>query len=331
MKNNDINLTYDVVCSLGERCTTAHQMRLNKLRSQSNPFDWIITEDITQVVNTILDNFSHFFDKENIIITGSNKEHLIIKDLSTGFRSPHDIKINSDFDFEYDEFKAKCTHRISRFVNQLQTASSILFIRTNADENDINELIKLTAVNTNARIDFLIINLTETDHVNELPSQHPNVTVFEISQIPDLPSDPWMGNHAHWRKVLSKYSLKNYEDFLVNQIKQYSKNKPIVLWGFGGAGRKIHTHLLTNSPDINIAWIVDNNPDKWGNINESLIIQGSNSLLNREKEVWVLICIYGDTLCIENQLKDMNYPPDSFKHIVYDGLNPVGIKKNIFI
>lgn len=326
MKIDNINLTYDMVCSLGERCMTAHQMRLNKLRSQSNPFDWIITEDTAQVVNTILNNFFHFFEKENIIITGSNKEHLIIKDLSTGFRSPHDIKINSDFDFEYDAFKSKYTHRISRFINQLQTASSILFVRTNANENDINELIKLTAINTNARIDFLIINLTESNHVKKLPSQHPNVTVYEVSQISDLPSDPWMGNHVHWRTVLSKYSLINYEDFLVDQIKEYSKNKPIVLWGFGGAGRKIYSHLLTNSPDVNIGWIVDNNPNKWGYINESQVIQGSNSLLKREKEVWVLICIYGDTFCIENQLKEMNYTPDSFKHVVYDGLNPVGIE-----
>lgn len=135
-----------------------------------------------------------------------------------------------------------------------------------------------------------------------------------------------MGNHAHWRQILSEYSLKHYKDFLVNQIKQYSRDRPIVLWGFGGAGRKIYTHLSNNSPDITISWIVDNNTSKWGNINETLEIKGSNSLINHEKEVWVLICIYGDTSSIENQLKEMNYSSDSFKHIVYDGLNPIGIK-----
>lgn len=187
MKNNDKNLTYDMVCSLGERCMTAHQMRLNNLRSQSNPFDWIITEDTSQLVNTILNNFSHFFDKEDIIVTGRTKEHLIIKDLSTGFRCPHDIKANSDFDLEYEEFRMKYSHRISRFMTQLHTASSILFIRTNANENDIKELVKLTAVNINARIDFLIINLTETIHTIKLPSILQNVTIYEVSNVPDLP------------------------------------------------------------------------------------------------------------------------------------------------
>lgn len=326
MKNNDINITYDIVCSLGERCMTAHQMSLNNLRSQSNPFDWIITEDTTQIVNIILNNFSHFFDKDNIIVTGSTKEHLIIKDLFTGFRCPHDIKTNSDFDIEYEDFRLKYKHRISRFMNQLHTASSILFIRTNASEDDIKELVKLTDVNTSARIDFLIINLTETKHVTKLPCFHQNVTIYEVSQVPDVLSDPWMGNHAHWHEVLSHYSLKHYEDFLVNQIKQYSQNKPIVLWGFGGAGRKIYTYLSTNSPDIKISWIVDNNSAKWGNINESVAIQGATSLLNHEKKVWVLICIYGDISCIEDQLKEMNFTSNSFKHVVYDGLNPVGIK-----
>ena len=84
--------------------------------------------------------------------------------------------------------------------------------------------------------------------------------------------------------------------------------------------------MSTNSPDIKISWIVDNNSAKWGNINESVAIQGATSLLNHEKKVWVLICIYGDISCIEDQLKEMNFTSNSFKHVVYDGLNPVGIK-----
>lgn len=328
MTDKDTSLkqnSYEMVCSLGERCMTAHQMRLNKLRSESNPFDWLITTNINAVVNTILDGWKHFFQKENLIIEYKNGDHLKVTDLTTGFISLHDFNSNIPFDEEYNKFIDKYTQRINRFMNLIQSKNSILFVRNNVNNNDIDTLLRLTQLNPKAKIDFLIVNTTDTRNVKQLPSSKSNVAIYEISNQPDLSYDFWMGNHSHWKTVLSHYSLIGYQDWLVQALKKYVCNKTLVIWGFGGAGRKIVSHLLAAKDSVEIGWIVDSNSDKIGKISDTLEIKDISSLQTHINDVFVLICIYGDTTEIEYTLKKMQFYQDSFKKVIYEGQMPINI------
>lgn len=317
--------SYEMVCSLGERCMTAHQMRLNKLRSESNPFDWLITTNITAVVDTLLNNWNNFFKRENLVVQYVGPEHTNVMDSTTGFLSLHDFNSAKPFDEEYDRFITKYTRRINRLMELICTSKSILFVRTNATEVDIENLQRLKTLNPSATIDFLIVNTTNTTSVRSIPSKYDNVYIYEISDQPDLAYDVWMGNHAHWKEVLSNYSLIGYQDFLVQALKQYTKEKTLVIWGFGGAGRKIVAHLTTTKDSVPIGWIVDRNPAKVGKISEILEVKDITSLQSHTSDVFVLICIYGDTTEIEKTLKDMNFSQESYKKVLYDGLTPVGV------
>lgn len=316
---------YEMVCSLGERCMTAHQMRLNKLRSESNPFDWLITSDINAVVDTLLNDWSQFFLKENLVIQSVGPEHTTVMDSATGFVSVHDFSSNKPFNEEYDRFVVKYKRRINRFKDLVRSSKSILFVRTNATELQIETLQRLTRLNPYAKIEFLIVNTTTTTTIKQLPSKYENVHIYEISNQPDLNYDVWMGNHAHWKTVLSHFTLIGYQDFLVQALKKYTKDKTLVIWGFGGAGRKIVSHLTTATDSVPIGWIVDRNPAKIGKINNNLEVKDITSIQTHTSDVFVLICIYGDTTEIEKTLKEMNFSQESFKKVLYDGLTPIGI------
>lgn len=98
----------------------------------------------------------------------------------------------------------------------------------------------------------------------------------------------------------------------------------MVIWGFGGAGRKIVAHLTTKD-SVPIGWIVDRSQEKVGKISEILEVKDITSLQSHTSDVFILICIYGDTTEIEKTLKDMNFSQESYKKVLYDGLAPVGV------
>jgi FlaA1/EpsC-like NDP-sugar epimerase len=210
-------------------------------------------------------------------------------------------------------------------VDLIRSKNSILFVRTNVKYNDIDNLLRLTQLNTNAKIDFLIVNTSNTTVVKQIPYCNSNVYIFEISDQPDLSYDIWMGNHAHWSTVLSQFSLLGYQDWLIFTLKKELAKKTLVIWGFGGAGRKIVAHITSEKDSIEIGWIVDKNTAKIGRINDTLEVKNISSLETHQADVFVLICIYGDTAEIEQTLKEMGFPKESVRKVIYEGLTPVGI------
>ena len=318
--------SYDVVCSLGDRCMVAHQMRLNGLRSISNPFDWLISENLNAVVDTLLTAGDKFFLKENIRLENRKAEHLTAIDSVTGFVSLHDFAGELPFDEEYELVIKKYRNRISRLLELLRNSKSILFVRTNVNEKGMEKLLELQSVNPEANMDFLIVNTVETDEMRYIPCKYDNVFVYEISEKPDVDYDMWMGNHAHWKQVLSQFSLNEYEDWLLEGLKREVKDRNLVIWGFGGAGKKIISQLQANPKEVAISWVIDSNPEKWGDVDGKFEIKGSTSLSGHFHDTVVLICVYGQTVGIEQQLEELQYPRKQILKVVYEGLSPVRLE-----
>lgn len=326
---NGVNGTitsYDVVCSLGERCMVAHQMRLNGLRSVSNPFDWMITWNLSAVVDILLNKGKGFFPKEQLIIEEQTSEHYKVTDSETGFICLHEFRCAVPLDEEYRIFTEKYDRRWNRLLTQIASAKSILFVRTNVAGDEIPKLLELQQLNPEAKTDFLIVNTIETEHIRRIPSSYENVYIYEISNQPDISYDIWMGNHAHWKEVLAPYKTKNCRNWLEEGLSSIPSEKKLVVWGFGGAGKKLlaQYHVTDNVPKIE--WFVDRNPNKWGIIEEHLEVKEIESLRGHNEDVVVLICIYGDTTEIEEKLKEMGYTEQAVRKVVYDGLAPVRIE-----
>ena len=78
-----------------------------------------------------------------------------------------------------------------------------------------------------------------------------------------------------------------------------------MLWGFGGAGKKIAAQIKAAKDPVSIGWFVDSNSAKWGMADETTEVRDTLSLMANRDDVLVLICVYGDTEGIEDSLAKM--------------------------
>jgi len=241
----------------------------------------------------------------------------------------HDFRKDQPFEQEYEFFLEKYNRRFGRLFESVRQASSILFVRTNVAETDYGKLLELQQLNPEAKMDFLVVNTVETDHVEWLESPYENMRVCEICEQLDIDYDIWMGNHAHWKEILSRYSLKNYKDWLTEGLRSVLQHRQLVIWGFGGAGKKIVSQLKAAAVPVPVGWIVDSNPAKWGMIDGSIEVKDTLSLKESLDSIFVLICVYGDTNDIENSLDEMHFPKNAVRKVVYEGLTPLRLEKII--
>lgn len=318
--------SYEVVCSLGERCMVAHQLRLNNLCMFSNPFDWLVSGDLQAVIDILLTKGKNFFREENISVADREGENLMVTDLYNHLISIHDFPKDIPFDMEYDRFIEKYIRRMLRLLQLINEKDSVLFVRTNVASDEIETLFSLQQLNKNTAMDYLIINTVDTDCVRQIPSKYENVYIYEISKVPDVSMTPWMGNHKHWKEVLSQFSLIGYKNNWLDSLRAGVKNKTLVIWGAGSAGRKLVWQISTATPPVKIGWIVDRDPVKWGKIDDNLEVKDPSSLYTHSSDVIVLICMYGNTMEVKNSLKKIGFPEYAVMEMVFDGLLPVGIK-----
>ena len=147
---------YDNVISLGHYCGVASSMIKYGLRSWSGPFDWYFS-NFEGVLRTIENNFSDFFNFENLQVSATDKTKF--KDTKYGFFMVHDVK--KDFYREFPEIKEKYLKRSERF--RVEAARKTCFIR---------------AIRSVAEIEFIQKN---TDYIDQvIKSSNPENTIMYI-------------------------------------------------------------------------------------------------------------------------------------------------------
>lgn len=152
-----INITK--IISLGPNCHTAGILKILNYKTESYPFDWIIS-NIDIVIDCIITDFKNYINKElfyiyNQLIIG----HKLYKHNMFVHRDP----LHNDNDYNYI---LRCTERFKQLYNN----NNILFIHTiYNNEYDINNLIKLKEI-LNTKIDscyLLILNYIKISNDDE--------------------------------------------------------------------------------------------------------------------------------------------------------------------
>lgn len=144
-------LTYDLVCSLGANCSTAHNLRYRGMRHFSLPFDWCYVEDNTPFLylsKGFKNGFSDFFLKENLVKTPSSKEHAVIyKDKVSNYLFPnHFPDYFENNDELYETVAKKMRRRIDRLFTLIARSETILFVIAGDKAFDINCIRDLSSV-----------------------------------------------------------------------------------------------------------------------------------------------------------------------------------------
>jgi hypothetical protein len=123
---------FDFVFSLGENCAAAMYLRKFKLRDMSSPFDWVCNVPLIDRVDLLLNNFSGFLERENLVkiskMEGGDPKHDYYHDKKSGFKFYHDFPAMIPLEQSFPEVKSKYDRRIARLIARLQHAHRVLCI-----------------------------------------------------------------------------------------------------------------------------------------------------------------------------------------------------------
>ena len=135
------NKKFDVIISIGEDCACTSYLRRFKLQSSSRPFDWLTKAAFETRIDLIVNDFSNFLVKENIIPltkpvgVSTDEKHNYYKDTLLDFYFYHDFRVGQPFEDEFILVADKYARRISRMYKEIDNSSDILFVWWSRDKH----------------------------------------------------------------------------------------------------------------------------------------------------------------------------------------------------
>ncbi|MUL34242.1 DUF1796 family putative cysteine peptidase [Priestia megaterium] len=197
---------YDSIFSLGDLCLTSLQLKDNNLRTFSGILDWVSSPSLKNV-NVLLQNrFADFLNLKNLrIIKYISQWDLLVWDEVYNIGFNHDFKTDKNtltYLGGYAEVKEKYDRRIQRFLEKLSTSQRILFIRTEANFEEVAELEAILSGMIANDFRILVINHTDVDHLVEKSWSLQRVCAIELPN-----HDKWNANNHYWKKILTDITL----------------------------------------------------------------------------------------------------------------------------
>lgn len=182
---------YDLACSLGGSCASAHNLFYRKMRYVSLPFDWLFLVEqktIEKLIECFNNDFSNFLLKENLEELkgeerGNAGKYYQYKDKATGYRFIHFFDKPITNENSYKKVKEKFDKRIQRLYSLIEKSESILFLLDIKFPIDLDLIKRLenTLIEKfgNKKMDFVILEFNSTDDDIYLKD---NVTVYKIKR-----------------------------------------------------------------------------------------------------------------------------------------------------
>lgn len=234
---------YDFIFSIGMRCYTAEILSINKLRTKSSPFDWIsyhneyLDTHIFDNMDLIINRFSNFFNKEDIMYISKGVTHDIYFNTKNNIYFMHDFVHNANFDTEYDNVYSKYKRRINNLIYNLENNKKILMVYIesylyNTNFLDItkllNKIIRIRKNYNNSNVDLLylrhnhfyskeVINfnlISDKIHLYILNNSFRlDESIYNENTNIYLPNpngkyeETWIGDMINTSKILSRYKL----------------------------------------------------------------------------------------------------------------------------
>lgn len=187
--------SYDVIYSLGGACWPAIHLKRHGLRNFSGPLDWYLSPSLSDVNRLLKNKFKgfmelknmHLMDKTNILynedVPQPSIKSYLVKDNYYNIVSVHDFPIikNRRWDWDYSSYREKVDRRINRFLKDIATSKSILFIRLGANYDQAVELQSILSKMVKGHFIILILqSVNELTDVLEINWNIKDVYAFEV-------------------------------------------------------------------------------------------------------------------------------------------------------
>lgn len=208
MKLKDLKGEYDAIFSLGDLCLAAMQLERFNLRPYAGVLDWMASYNLSDVSRLLANRFAGFMDYPNLKVVGNASDKLyLVLEQQYNFLSNHDFFTANNFPphlAAYPEIKAKYDRRVARFLEKMETADHILFIRT---EGTYDQAAELEAVLTGlVKKNFKVLLIQHDLNVQTLVENDWSLRRTCSIRLPD--QDKWEGNHHYWEHILSGIQLR---------------------------------------------------------------------------------------------------------------------------
>lgn len=207
MNRQELMGNYDAIFSLGDLCLTSIQLKKHQLRPYSGVMDWVATPDLSKLNMLLRNRFYNLMNFENLRIIGpAGVDMICVSDDYYYFVSNHDFSTDKNsltHIGSYDEVMEKYNRRIARFLEKMDTAKRILFVRT---EGSFEDAMELQSVLENlVKNDFSILLINHEDVNGIVEKNWPLSKVYAV----DFPNvDKWEGNHDLWAQILQGIKLE---------------------------------------------------------------------------------------------------------------------------
>ncbi|MFL0499089.1 DUF1796 family putative cysteine peptidase [Priestia megaterium] len=202
----NIKGNYDAIFSLGDLCLTAIQLRENNLRPFAGVLDWVASPSLGTVNRLLQNRFSNFLDPSNLKpIKYVSQWDLFVLDEVNNIGFNHDFKTDKNTLTHlggYPEVKEKYDRRIQRFLEKMSTSQRILFVRTEATLNEVQELESTLSGMIKNDFRILVVNHSNVNDMIEKNWPLEKVCVVELPN-----HDIWNANNNYWKKIFEGVSL----------------------------------------------------------------------------------------------------------------------------
>lgn len=128
------NKKYDNIVSLGFFCSTALELERIGLRSNSNPFDWVLSFDMSKVIELINNDFEDFLNIKYLKQYKSNRSYYMNDKYDIHFY--HDFDRYKTLEDQLDNISNKYKRRIRKFYQSIK--SKTLFVRYISSQEECN-------------------------------------------------------------------------------------------------------------------------------------------------------------------------------------------------
>jgi hypothetical protein len=248
---------FDAVISLGCNCTVAHHLQRNFLRTESLPFDWLITPQGNKVQLLTENRFRDFPGRNNLEEIPNVLPYGNFLDKKYNARLVHDFIANG-LDIQYDYIFEKYRRRGSRFLEILNSGEKCLFIRKLYDNADLRDTVALGKYLQEFNKENCIYVIT-TDECAELRVEPIADRIFQVTMshkydntIHDDGNYGWEGNYAHWNKLLSSIfvaSTAKMKTWFTENVRRVVKmaaqsGRTTAFWGCGAMASRLAPYFL---------------------------------------------------------------------------------------
>ena len=136
--------TYDLVFGVGNACSATQTLREAGLQFESFPFDWVAytaEDDLDARTETLRTDFAHWFDKEDLELSGRFDFGWHARDIyrnrRTGVVFNHDFNRGEEFEAAYGGVAAKYARRAERLFGRIRAAKRVLAFRLDRPDQKV--------------------------------------------------------------------------------------------------------------------------------------------------------------------------------------------------